>query len=219
MILYSNQAMKNNFRQKISEQFSEKITQTLNDKLSFELPANWSQSFSEQYVLKLKEIKSWTSQNAPSVFKPALSYALDWLSPELLGSGFTLSELSENQMKAVVPYVAKNCDFEKQIHAGLVVNAGFEMIKLFVNQHWPVTAWSLESYKIEIVKKNSWTQDLNLFLKVDSVAIDQLCIQLQTQGEAEATFALEIIGGSRLDSMTYICRFKTKKLLTESVNL
>jgi hypothetical protein len=137
------------------------------------------------YLEKIKELKNWSHMHAPSFIEPALSYALGWLSPELLGTGFHLNTLNDESVSATVPYKNSNCDFQGQIHLGLVVNAGQEIVNSIIARHWPKQAWLISEVQIDLIKKLHWRSDLQLFVHITSQQMDKFIVDLQQNKSAE----------------------------------
>lgn len=135
------------------------------------------------YVEKIRDFKVWSDLYTPGLLKPlikpALSYALDWLSPELLGTGFTITEATDESIKAIIPFSKANCDFHNQIHAGLVVNAGLEVLSTYIAKHWAKNLWEIESYQIELQKNLKWDKDLTLRFSCEEADMDKLILSLQ----------------------------------------
>lgn len=131
------------------------------------------------YVDKIRDFKVWSDLHTPALLKPALSYALDWLAPELLGTGFTITEAEDESIKGKIPYHRTNCDFHNQIHAGLVVNAGLEVISTYIAKHWAKNLWEIKSYQIELNKNLKWDKDLILQFSCSEQDMDKLILSLQ----------------------------------------
>src|SRR3954464_7424042 len=91
-------------------------------------------SFYKLTTEKLKELKTWAQVKSPKPLQPALSYALDWLAPELLGTGFRMVEISDFSLKAMVPARSTNFDFQGEVHQGLILNAGLELCRVFLQK-------------------------------------------------------------------------------------
>ena len=72
---------------------------------------NFYKKTTEKLTEKLKELKTWAQVKSPKTLQPALSYALDWLAPELLGTGFRMLEVSDFSLKALIPARQSNFDF------------------------------------------------------------------------------------------------------------
>lgn len=151
------------------------VNQAMKKKLVRNLQAN--------YVEKIKDFKVWSHLHTPNLLKPlvnpALSYALDWLSPELLGTGFVIVEAEDESIQATVPFNKSNCDFHHQIHAGLVVNAGLEVMSTYISKHWAKNLWDIKSYQIELNKKLKWDKDLSLHFACSEEDMDKLILSLQ----------------------------------------
>ena len=97
------------------------------------------------YMQKLKDFKTWAQVKSPKSIRPALSYTLGWLSPELLGTGFRMIEVSDFEMKALIPADAANKDGSGQIHQGLVLNAVLELATTFTHRHMETSFYHVES--------------------------------------------------------------------------
>lgn len=168
------------------------------------------------YVEKIKDFKVWSDLHTPALLKPALSYALDWLAPELLGTGFTIKEINDENLKAKIPFQKTNCDFHHQIHAGLVINAALEMISTFIGRHWAKNLWELKSYQIEITKNLKWNKDIELSFSCNEKDTDKLILELQKNDHV--TFDGTVLVGLKNSTATDTVKFKLNivklKLLT-----
>ncbi len=145
---------------------------------------------------KLKELKTWAQVKSPKPFQPALSYALDWLTPELLGTGFRLFEVSEHELKAIIPANKSNLDFQNEIHQGLVVNACIEMSRSFLQKQMPESFFQIISSNLQIEKKQRWGDEIRLTLRSDATAMDDFFIELQKSKRATLEFKI-VIGTAR----------------------
>lgn len=145
----------------------------------------------QAYFSKLKEFKVWANTKSPDLIKPVLSYALDWLSPELLGTGFAFTHVSDDEIRARIPYRSNNCDYQNQIHLGLVTNAATELVQAFLNHHFPHSLFTIEAVDLKIQKKLKWSKALNLKLAVNLTDLDDFFIQFQ-KNKAE-TFECEVL--------------------------
>lgn len=141
---------------------------------------------------KLKELKIWAQVKSPKKLQPILSYALDWLSPELLGTGFRMLELSEGQMKAVIPAFKTNLDWQKEIHLGLVTNAANEMVRAFLQKQMPESFFKITAVDFQIIKKQKWTQEIQLIMNWEQNSLDDFFIQLQLKKKSEITFEIKV---------------------------
>jgi len=168
------------------------------------------------YFKILQDIKNFSHIHAPAFIEPALSYALDWLSPELLGTGFKVIEFNDLSLQAEIPFHKKNCDFRGQIHQGLVVNASLEMIRMLISQHWPDQSWEILDSEIQLSKKMNWSTDLKLSLNADDSIIDVLIVDLQKGLFHEVDFEILIHTSeqSKKDKFAAKIKFGSKKLLT-----
>jgi hypothetical protein len=152
---------------------------------------------------KLKELKTWAQVRSPKTLQPALSYALDWLAPELLGTGFRMLEISDFSIKACVPARPTNFDFNKQIHQGLVVNAGFELVRAFLQKQMADSIFQVTSSDISLIKKQNWNNDLEIVLETDQSVMDDFFIDLQKKKKTEIVFdfKIKIADSKKFDSM------------------
>lgn len=168
------------------------------------------------YVEKIKDLKVWSDLHTPAILKPALSYALDWLSPELLGTGFTIKESTDQNIKAKIPFQKANCNFQNQIHAGLVVNACFEVISAFISKHWAQNLWEISNYQIEMSKNLKWNKDLELSFSCSIEDIDHLILNLQKKDHVifEGVVFINVKNSSQTDSVKLKLNIIKHKLLT-----
>lgn len=148
----------------------------------------WSQTFSD----RLKEFKTWAQVKGPKTLQPALSYTLDWLSPELLGTGFRMFEVSDFEMKAVIPARKTNFDSQFEIHQGLVTNAILELARVFIQRQVPDHFFQIIGSEISLAKKSQWNSDLNLSLKVSDSHLDDFFVQIQKNKNAVIEFEIAI---------------------------
>jgi hypothetical protein len=171
------------------------------------------------YVDKIRDFKVWSDLHTPALLKPlvkpALSYALDWLSPELLGTGFVINEASDESIKATVPFNKSNCDFHNQIHAGLAVNAGLEVMSTYIAKHWAKNLWEIKSYQIELNKKLKWDNDLSLQFSCSEEDMDKLILSLQKNDQVsfEGTVFISIKNSTQSDSVKLKLNIIKLKLL------
>jgi hypothetical protein len=167
------------------------------------------------YVEKIRDFKVWSDLHTPALLKPALSYALDWLSPELLGTGFVITEASDESVSAKVPYQRTNCDFHNQIHAGLVVNAALEVISTFISKHWAKNLWEIKSYQLEVSKNLKWDKDLVLQFSCSEQDMDKFILSLQKNDQVafEGTVFIATKNSSQSDSVKLKLNIIKLKLL------
>ena len=141
---------------------------------------------------KLKEFKTWAQVKSPKPVQPALSYALDWRTPELLGTGFRMFEVSDDKLIAKIPASKPNLDSQFEIHQGLVTNALFELTKTFIHRQMPDRFFQIVGSEVTLTKKNKWAEELNLILKSSSSDLDDFFIDLQKYKKAEIEFDILI---------------------------
>lgn len=149
-------------------------------------------SFYRKTTEKLKELKTWAQVKSPKPLQPALSYALDWLAPELLGTGFQMREISDFSLKAIVPARPTNFDFQQEIHQGLVLNAGLELSRAFLQKQMSESFFQLTATESVLNKKQRWAQDLELRLETDQTALDEFFIEFQKHKKSEIEFDIAV---------------------------
>ncbi len=153
-------------------------------------------------IEKLKTFKIWADQKLPNQLKPVLNYTLGWLSPDLLGTGFSILKQTDGLISAQIPFLQINKDFQNQIHQGLVVNAGFEMIRTFLNEHFLSQGYQFLKTQTTILKKTMWTSDLNLKMSVDLESFEQQFILFQKSKSADFEFDISLqIGDSKITDL------------------
>lgn len=152
---------------------------------------------------KLKELKTWAQVKSPKPLQPALSYALDWLAPELLGTGFRMLEISDFSIKALVPARPTNFDFNRQVHQGLVTNAALELSRAFLQKQMAESYFQVTATDLSLAKKLKWDADLEIVLSSDQAAMDDFFIDLQKKKKAEIVFdfKINIAGNKKHDSI------------------
>ena len=141
---------------------------------------------------KLKELKTWAQIKSPKHLQPALSYALDWLAPELLGTGFRMIEISDFSVKALVPARATNFDFQKEIHQGLVLNAALELCRAFLQKQMAESFFRITSSETSVTKKLKWSTDLELVLETDQNVLDEFFINFHKNKKNEIDFLIKV---------------------------
>lgn len=141
---------------------------------------------------KLKELKTWAQIKSPKTLQPVLSYALDWLSPELLGTGFRMVEVSDFAVKGLIPARNSNLDFQSEVHHGLVINASYELARAFLQKQMSESFFHITGTDYVFSKKSKWQKDLTLLLETDQAAMDDFFINLQKKKKTEITFDIKI---------------------------
>jgi hypothetical protein len=148
--------------------------------------------FYKKTTEKLKELKTWAQVKGPRPLQPALSYALDWLAPELLGTGFRMIEISDFSIKAEVPARSTNFDFQHEVHQGLVINAALELCRAFLQKQMSESFFQITASQIALAKKQKWTQDLELVFETDQNSMDDFFIGFQKNKRNEIEFEIKI---------------------------
>lgn len=167
-----------------------KLTDKINANLSEVLAGKLNMN--QTYKQKLKELKTWAQVKSPKALQPALSYTLGWLSPELLGSGFRMTEISDFEIQALVPADSANLDQVGQIHQGLVLNASLELVRNFIVRHLPEAYFQIISSEIKINKQHQWAGDLKLNLVCDEAIMDQFFSDLQESKKASIHLIVQV---------------------------
>ena len=144
---------------------------------------------------KLKELKTWAQVKSPKSLQPALSYALDWLAPELLGTGFRMVEVSDFSIKGLVPARNSNFDFQNEIHQGLVLNASIELARTFLQKQMSESYFNIVSTDLVFTKKQKWQKDLELVLQSDQSEMDDFFIDFHKRKTAEVILNFKIKSG------------------------
>ncbi|AGH96491.1 hypothetical protein [Pseudobdellovibrio exovorus] len=172
-------------------------------------------SFYKKTTEKLKELKTWAQVKSPKPLQPALSYALDWLAPELLGTGFRMMEISDFALKATVPARPTNFDFQQEIHQGLVLNAALELGRAFLQKQMSESYFQLVASDVQISKKQKWTQDIELLLEIDQSVLDDFFIDFQKvkRGEIEFQIKVKVDKSRKIDSLTLKLQVEKTELL------
>lgn len=149
-------------------------------------------SFYKKTTEKLKELKTWAQVKGPKPLQPALSYALDWLAPELLGTGFRMRELADFSVLAEVPARPTNFDFQNEVHQGLVLNASLELARAFLQKQMSESFFKIEASEVQLIKKQRWVADLELVLEVTQNEMDNFFIDFQKHKKSPIEFDVQI---------------------------
>lgn len=134
-------------------------------------------------VLDMQVMKKYLDQ-----LTPLLNYALGWFSPELLGTGFVINFIEDHQVSGTIPYSKFNCNSQSEVHAGLVVNSGFELIRQLLVRHVGQQNFYIESFETTLKKSNPWTKSLELKLELDDVVFDRFFMDMQKNTTAKLNF-------------------------------
>lgn len=141
---------------------------------------------------KLKELKTWAQVKSPKPLQPVLSYALDWLAPELLGTGFRMLEVSDFSLKALIPARETNFDYQQEVHQGLITNASLELCRAFLQKQMTESFFQINSSDVTISKKQRWNEDLELMLETDQNTLDEFFIDFQRHKKNSIEFVINI---------------------------
>ncbi len=173
----------------------------------------------QSYKQKLKEFKTWAQIKSPELIRPALSYTLGWLSPELLGTGFRMVQVSDFEMKAHIPATSANLDANHELHQGLILNASLELAKIFINRHLSDNFYQIDSSEIKILKKQKWTGNLKLKLEVNNLELDNFFSELQQNKNTllHLIILLELENSKKIDTVELKLNCTAIHLLTTKV--
>ncbi|MBC7754419.1 MAG: hypothetical protein H7Z71_09295 [Moraxellaceae bacterium] len=133
-------------------------------------------------VLDMQVMKKYLDHGykiAQPLVAPLLNYALGWFSPELLGSGFVIKSIDDHAVVGSIPYSKFNCNNRSEIHAGLVVNSGFELIQCLLARHLGHTHFAIESFETTLKKSSRWDNSLLLKIELNEVVFDRFFMDLQ----------------------------------------
>lgn len=165
------------------------------------------------HIQKLKELRLWADANAPEKIKPVLdytwNYALGWLAPEMLGTGFKITKNTDQIMQAELPYYKSIVNAEQEIHLGVVVNASMEMVRQYLDSHLIAIKYRILATDINLKKRTAWTDDLEIQLSIDPVQFEAATISLKKNSQQELEF----------DVLISVAGMKTKKLKTDKLNI
>lgn len=134
-------------------------------------------------VLDMQVMKKYLDQ-----LTPLLNYALGWFSPELLGTGFVINSIDDHNISGTIPYSKFNCNSQSEIHAGLVINSGFELIRQLLVRHVGHHHFTIESFETNLKKNNVWNKALLLKLELNEVVFDRFFMDMQKNTTAQLNF-------------------------------
>lgn len=134
-------------------------------------------------VLDMQAMKKYIDQ-----LTPLLNYALGWFSPELFGTGFVINSIDDHNISGTIPYSKFNCNSQLEIHAGLVVNSGFELFRQLVARHVGQNNFQIESFETNLKKSSVWNKSLLLKLELDEAVFDRFFMDMQKNTTAHLNF-------------------------------
>ena len=156
---------------------------------------------------------------AQPLVTPLLNYALGWFSPELLGSGFVIKSIDDHAISGSIPYSKFNCSNQSEIHAGLVVNSGFELIQQLLARNLGHKNFVIESFETTLKKSSTWNNSLLLKLELNEVVFDRFFMDLQK--DTSTPFQCDVViqkkstkpGFKSKDIIKFDLIVRTKKLI------
>lgn len=146
-------------------------------------------------VLDMQAMKKYLDHGyriAKPIVAPILNYALGWFSPELLGTGFEINSVDDHHISGTLPYSKFNCNAQSEIHAGLVINSGFELIRQILVRHVGQGQFYIESFETSLKKSTVWNNSLSLMLELNEVVLDRFFMDLQQRATADLKFDVRI---------------------------
>ena len=138
-------------------------------------------------VLDMQAMKKYLDHGY-RIAQPLINYALGWLSPELLGTGFVINKIDDHNISGTIPYSKFNSNGQSEIHAGLVINSGFELIRQLLARHMGQKHFYIEGFETTLKKNNVWNKSLQLKLELDEVVFDRFFMDLQKNATAQLNF-------------------------------
>lgn len=173
-------------------------------------------------VLDMQAMKKYLDHGyriAQPIVTPLLNYALGWFSPELLGTGFVINSIDDHHVSGTIPYSKFNCNSQSEIHAGLVVNSGFELIRQLLVRHVGHNNFYIENYETTLKKSNVWNKALMLKLEIGEVVLDRFFMDMQKNTTAQLNFDVVVqrkstkAGVKTKDIIKFDLVVRSKKLL------
>jgi hypothetical protein len=142
-------------------------------------------------VLDMQVMKKYLDHGY-RIAQPLINYALGWLSPELLGTGFVINSIDDHHISGTIPYSKFNSNRQLEIHAGLVINSGFELIRQLLVHHVGHDNFHIESFETTLKKNDIWNKPLQLKLELDEVILDRFFMELQKNVTAQLKFDISV---------------------------
>lgn len=165
-------------------------------------------------VLDMQAMKKYIDQ-----LTPLLNYALGWFSPELFGTGFVINSIDDHKISGTIPYSKLNCNSQLEIHAGLVVNSGFELFRQLLARHIGQNNFQIESFETNLKKSSVWNKSLLLKLELDEAVFDRFFMDMQKNTTAHLNFDVVVqkkstkAGVKSKDIIKFGLVVRSKKLL------
>ena len=146
-------------------------------------------------VLDMQAMKKYLDHGfriAKPLVTPLFNYALGWFSPELFGTGFLVNSIGDHHISGTIPHSKFNSNAQGEIHPGLVINSGFELIRQLLARHLGIESFRVEDFETRLKKNHDWNVAIFLKLEVNEVALDRFFIDLQKNAMAQIDLEIEI---------------------------
>lgn len=164
-------------------------------------------------VLDMQVMKKYLDHGY-RIVKPLVNYALGWLSPELLGTGFNIKSITDSRIIGLLPYAKFNCNSQAEIHLGLVTNSALELVRQMLARHLGHEHFQIENIRMQLEKNHTWDKSLQLTLSIDQIEFDQYCIDLQKDDTAVMNFKIMVQHSKFKDHVEFELTVRSRKLLT-----
>ena len=147
--------------------------------------------------MKFNSIKVLKKQFDPEdriekTLQSAFGQALDLISPEWLGRGFSVKEISDNQIEAKVPFKKDILHFKSEMNQGLVTNACLEMATAFLKKQTPEKFMQIKNSEFNLKKYKLWSTDLIVVMTAVDEQLDQFFFNLQKFKQSTLSFTFQV---------------------------
>ncbi len=125
-------------------------------------------------------------------FKKLLNTTLDRLYPNAFSFGFFIDKQSDTEIKAKIPFSPLNIDLQNEIRPGIAIDAGCEMIRVFLDRNLVGHAFRIADTHFNLNKKLKWSSDLNLTMEIDPELFELKIIEFQKIKKFNFEFSVNI---------------------------
>ncbi len=125
-------------------------------------------------------------------FKKLLNTTLDRLYPNAFSFGFSIDSHSDTEIKAKIPFSPLNVDLQNEIRPGIVIDAGCEMIRVFLDRNLVGHAFRIADNHFNLNKKLNWSSDLILTTDIDQELFELKIIEFQKSKKFNFEFSVDI---------------------------
>lgn len=162
-------------------QLNQQLGQVLGQKLSRQIE---QQLQARGMRLNVVDFASFIESWAPQSSRDALSYALNFIRPVILGMGFRISKLSDERIEMIIPARAKNKNEEGSTHEAVLLAAAIEGTKTLWLRHAPLGDFHIRINEASVKNLRTCSEQIRMRLEISESARQSVLSQLRVMNQA-----------------------------------